>query len=75
MKQGKATTYGNDSKTEPRSMAINPGYAGGLGSQFGNHADGKDFAAKITPMDAGRGYSAPGIGVTSHPCGSQGKHK
>lgn len=75
MKQGRATTTGNDSKTEPRSMAINPGYAGNIGLAQGNHAEEGDFRPNITPMNAGRGYSAPGIATTTHPCGSQGKHK
>lgn len=76
MKQGRASVSGRyDTKTEPRSMAINPGYAADLGSHFGNHSEEGDFTAKITPMDAGRGYNAPAIGTTTHKSGSQGRHK
>ena len=55
-------------------MATNPGFAGNIGSKFGNHAEDGQFTPKITPEDAGRGYRAPGIGSTTHHCGSQGKH-
>lgn len=76
MKQGRASVSGrHDAKIEPRSMAVNPGYAGNLGSAFGDHADEGDFTARITPMDAGRGYSAPSIATTTHKSGSQGRHK
>jgi hypothetical protein len=74
MKQGKATTFGNDSKTEPMSKAINPGAVADIGNMKGNHADTGDMPFTSTPMDAGRGYRAPGIGSTTHKGGSQGKH-
>lgn len=76
MKQGRASVSGPyDQKVEPRSTAINPGGADNLGQAKGSHAtDRGDFTPKITPLDAGRGYKAPGIGTTTHHCGSQGKH-
>ena len=73
MKQGTANHTRSGTKSEPRSTAINPGYAGNIGSHFGNHSMEGDFTPRITPMDAGRGYSAPGIGTTVHKTGSQGK--
>lgn len=75
MKQGRATVTGSDRKVEPRSTAVNPGYAGNIGLVQGSHADCGDFTPQITPMDAGRGYSAPAIGTTTHRTGSQGRHK
>jgi len=76
MKQGQASSSGSGSrKIEPRSTAINPGGADNLGQAKGSHAtDRGDFTPRITSLDAGRGYSAPGIGTTTHKCGSQGKH-
>lgn len=75
MKQGTANSRPGDQKVEPQSMAIHPGGVGNIGLAQGNHAsDGGTFAPKITPIDAGRGYSAPAIGTTSHKCGSQGKY-
>lgn len=75
MKQGQASRSGPGcQKTEPVPQAINPGYAGNIGSHFGNHAECGDFTPRITPEDAGRGYRAPGIGSTSHKGGSQGKY-
>lgn len=69
-----STVTRGDTKQEPQSTAINPGGVGNLGSHFGNHADCGDFRPRITPMDAGRGYSAPAIRSTSHKSGSQGEH-
>lgn len=75
MKQGRASFSGPaDRKIEPQGHAVNPGYAGNIGSKFGNHAEDGAFTPRITPEDAGRGYRAPGIGTTTHHCGSQGKH-
>jgi hypothetical protein len=76
MKQGRADRSGPaDRKIEPRSTAINPGGVDAMGQVFGNHAsDGHITNARYgTPLDAGRGYSAPGIGTTVHKSGSQGK--
>lgn len=75
-KQGRADISGPyDRKIEPRSSAANPGGVGNIGLAQGNHAsDGGTFRPNITPVDAGRGYSAPPIGTKTHHCGSQGKH-
>ena len=77
MKQGRAGISGPaDRKIEPRSTAINPGGVANLGRAHGNHASDSPhgtFTPKITPMDAGRGYSAPNIGTSVHKSGSQGK--
>lgn len=59
---------------EPNSTAVNPGGASNLGLAQGDHADGKDFAPRITPLYAGRGYEAPAIRSTSNKSGSQGKY-
>lgn len=76
MKQGRADSSGPAGrKIEPRSKAINPGAVGNLGIMQGNHAmDSGTFKPNITPMDAGRGFSAPGIGNKRHDRGSQGKY-
>lgn len=74
MKQGTSHSSNSGRKSEPSPKAINPGGAGNIGQQFGNHAECGDFTPRITPMDAGRGYRAPGIGTTSHKGGSQGKY-
>lgn len=74
MKQGTANHSNSGRKVEPRSTAINPGGVDALGQHFGNHSDRGDFTPRITPMDAGRGYSAPSIGTTTHKGGSQGKY-
>ncbi len=75
MKQGMASSSGPASrKTEPRSTAVNPGGADGLGQHQGNHAECGDFTSRITPLYAGRGYEAPAIASTSHKTGSQGKY-
>lgn len=75
MNQGRASVSGPaDRKVEPKSTAVNPGGVANLGLAQGNHADGKDFTPRITPLYAGRGYEAPAITSTSHKCGSQGKY-
>jgi hypothetical protein len=77
-KQGRADVSGRyDQKVEPTSYAKNPGGVNNLGRAHGNHAtDSKDgtFTPKITPMDAGRGFSAPGIRSTNRKGGSQGRY-
>jgi hypothetical protein len=77
MKQGHADRSGAGSrKVEPNSRAINPGGVDALGQSFGNHSmEGGTGRLVVTPLDAGRGYSAPGIGTTTHRSGSQGKHR
>lgn len=76
MKQGRADHSGRSGAyREPRSTAINPGGVNNLGLVQGNHAsDGGTFRPRITPMDAGRGYSAPGVRSTSRKGGSQGRY-
>lgn len=75
MKQGTGNVRNGQRKSEPRSMAVNPGYADSLGQHFGNHdMEEGTFTPRITPMDAGRGYSAPGIASTTHKRGSQGRY-
>lgn len=76
MKQGRADVSGPaDRKVEPRSKAINPGYADGIGQSYGNHATEAGTSNYKGPAEsAGRGYSAPSIGQKSHPGGSQGKY-
>ena len=77
MKQGRADSSGaGHRKIEPHSKAINPGGVDAMGQSFGNHSmEGGTGRLVVTQMDAGRGYSAPRIGTTRHPCGSQGRHK
>lgn len=77
MKQGKATTSKMGStKTEPRSHAVPPAYAAGIGIKQGNHAADGGHTVRHTsvPMYEGRGLKAPSVGTTSYTKGSQGKH-
>ena len=76
MKQGRADRSGAGSRySAPSSKAINPGGADAIGQSFGNHSAEGTGRLVVTPLDAGRGYSAPGISSTTHPRGSQGRHK
>lgn len=77
MTQGRATSSRMGStKTEPISKAVNPAYPGQLGIHQGNHADDGDTPRTgAVPMYEGRGLSAPMVSETSHPAGSQGKHR
>lgn len=76
MKQGRPSISGPaDRKVEPSSRAVNPGGADRIGVPTANHAtDTGTFTPRVTPLYAGRGYEAPGIGATTHSKGSQGKH-
>jgi hypothetical protein len=74
MKEGRGRMTHSGGKTDPAPRAINPAGAANIGIAKGNHGDGRDLPTIITPMDAGRGYSAPGIASTTHSRGSQGKH-
>lgn len=75
MKQGRADSHRPDGKAmEPAPRIVYPGGADALGQVKGNHADGRDFPAKMTPLYGGRGYEAPSIRNTSNPKGSQGKY-
>lgn len=69
MKQGRATTsIVGSTKQEPISHAVNPAGAAQIGL-----AEGR--MAAIAPLYEGRGLQAPHSANTTHPCGSQGKHK
>lgn len=75
MKQGKASSSGpTGQKREPQGTFVNPGAVSYLGNKLGNHADNKDMTLRPTPFSAGRGYKAPGIGMSVHKSGTQGKH-
>lgn len=75
-KQGRADISGpHDRKVEPVPHAKNPGGVSYIGTSLGNHVTERgEINTRFTPMDAGRGYRAPGIGSTTHKSGSQGKH-
>ena len=77
MKQGRADRSGRaGGYSAPSSKAINPGGTDALGQMFGNHSmEGGTGRLVVTPLDAGRGYSTPGIGTTTHKSGFQGRHK
>jgi hypothetical protein len=75
MRQGRATVMGRlDGKVEPRSTAVNPAAVSQIGISLGNHCEEGDLNPSYPSVDAGRGYSAPGIGTTTHGKGSQGKY-
>ena len=76
MKQGRASSSGpRGQKVEPKSYAKNPGAANNIGVPTANHAtDTGTFTPRPTPLNAGRGYSAPGIGTKRHRGGSQGSY-
>lgn len=75
MKQGTGRKSYSDYKVEPNPKAVNPGYTDRLGQAFGNHSmEEGTFKPNLTERDAGRGYSAPSIGTTSHKKGSQGRY-
>jgi hypothetical protein len=67
MKQGQAPKVEASHKVEPKSQAVNPGWAAQLGEMVGNRR-------AIEHMDAGRGFKAPAIKSGSSNSGSQGKH-
>lgn len=76
MKQGQASSSRPEGrKMEPSPEAKHPGGVANLGLAQGNHAsDCGTFTPKITSIDAGRGYMAPGVASTSNKSGSQGKY-
>ena len=75
--QGKGyTTKVGSTKVEPTSQAVPPAYPGRMGVMQGNHAtDNGTVRVQHIPMYEGRGLKAPMAGSTSHPTGSQGRHK
>lgn len=74
-KQGRADSSGpRDQKTEPRGTYKDPAGVSQIGTAIGNHTERGDTNYHGEPMNAGRGYRAPGIGTTTHKSGSQGKH-
>lgn len=67
MKQGQASSsHVGSTKVEPQSRAVNVDAVAEIGLQ--QHGTS-------VPLYAGRGLKAPMVGETSHPTGSQGKHK
>jgi hypothetical protein len=76
MKQGKASSSGvRGTKVEPTTKALNPGGVANMGNAIGNHAtDTGTFRPQPTPLNAGRGFTSPGIGNKRHRGGSQGKY-
>lgn len=74
-KQGRADISGpRDQKVEPRPQGINPAGVSQIGTAIGDHAERGGTNYRGEPMNAGRGYRAPGIGTMTHKSGSQGKH-
>ena len=68
MKQGQANTSSMAStKREPIAHAVSVSAVSELGIHQVRHTS--------LPLYEGRGLEAPMQGVTSHPTGSQGKHK
>lgn len=65
MKQGPSNSQAGDQKREPIAKAVNLSSVADTGLQY---------VGKSTELYAGRGYEAPGTGVDTHHCGSQGKH-
>lgn len=76
MKQGHASHSGSgQTKVEPKSQGVNPGFVSQIGNHIGNHAERGDLSVRPIPMYEGRGLKAPMVGSMSHHCGSQGRHK
>lgn len=72
MKQGQAqTSRMGSTKVEPKSHAVSPAYAAGLGVMKGNHADCGTVNVTKVPMYEGRGLEAPMVSTTIHRKGSQ----
>lgn len=68
MKQGQASTSGMGStKREPIAHAVSVPAVSEIGVHQVRHTS--------IPIYEGRGLEAPMQGTTSHPTGSQGKHK
>jgi len=68
MTQGKATHSGSGStKQEPISKAVNVEKVSEMGMQV--------IRSTSLPLYEGRGLEAPMKSCTSHPAGSQGRHK
>lgn len=66
--QGRASSSkSGQTKTEPVSKAVDPGYP----AQLGNHVG---VARAIESMYEGRRLKAPMVGQTNHKSGSQGRH-
>ncbi len=67
MKQGPGHSSDSGQKREPIPHAINPGGAAQLGVAV---------ISNPTPLEAGRGFTAPQpVATTIHHGGSQGNHK
>lgn len=67
MKEGTGRTTQSGHKQEPIPHKVNPAAVAGIGIHSVNR--------NSMPMYEGRGLKAPMAGTTTHPQGSQGKHK
>lgn len=68
MKQGQSTSRSGDQKREPIVRQVDPGAVSRIGVI--------ENATTGNAIYSGRGFQAPApVAETSHPCGSQGKHK
>lgn len=65
MKQGQAGSNSYEPKREPIPHKVSEGAVSQIGTQAQNSID----------LYKGRGYEAPKANVTTHHCGSQGKHR
>jgi len=67
MRQGTGNSTQSGQKREPIAHAVNPAAV----SEIGVH----QIRGTSLPLYEGRGLEAPMQGTTTHPTGSQGKHK
>lgn len=67
MKQGTGKSSMAGGKVEPQSQAVSVDKVAGIGIQ--------QIRTQPQELYKGRGYQAPMASSTSHPAGSQGKHK
>lgn len=67
MKQGTGNNTSAGQKREPIAYAVSPSAVSELGAHH--------VRTTSLPLYIGRGLEAPMQGETSHPTGSQGKHK
>ena len=66
MKQGSYSTIADGAKREPHAKAVNVKHVADIGQ--------RQLLTKPRPMYEGRGLEAPKATMTTHHCGSQGKH-
>ena len=67
MKQGTGNTTDSGRKVEPTSRGVNPAAVAELGIH--------EVRTTSVPLYSGRGIEAPKASTTTHPSGSQGKHR